>query len=164
MTKHEKWRTAEEVIAEQNSNPEFLRKKAEKEERRRKREAEFAAVERPLLDRMKSAGYEADSIIEAIKKFAPLPDRLVAILLEAVTTTADIKHLEWIIRALAATRHPFDGRPLMECYQRVNDINLRWVILNTIACSKPHSIGDWIEEITRDPYVAETLEKLGYYK
>ncbi len=160
----EKWYTAAEVIARQNADPEFLRKQAARDERRRERAERFAQSERPVVERMNAIGFDASSIIDAINKFSPLPERLVEVLLDAITSSSDVKLLEWLIRALAPARRPFDGRPLAECYKRINDFDLRWVILNTIACAKPHSIDAWIAEVSQDPYVAETLQKLGHKK
>lgn len=160
----EKWKTAEELMTELNKNPEFLRRRAAKDKRRKEREEEFAQLERPVVERMRAIGFEAISITDAIKKYSPLPDKLVELLLDSIRQSSVVKLLEWLIRALAAARRPFNGQALIECYDKFNDIELRWVILNTIACAKPHSIDNWIQNASRDPYVAETLEKLGYKK
>lgn len=158
------WKTAEEVIAEQNSNPEFVRRRAEKEQRRKQREKEYAEIERPIVECMRAVGFEANSIIDAIQKFAPLPDELVAVLLQGVTTSTDIKLLEWLIRALAAARNPFDGRPLVECYAMYNDCNLRWVIANTIGCAKPLYVEDWVKTALQDEVLGKLLRALGIRK
>jgi hypothetical protein len=145
MTK-KNWKTAGEIMAELNSNPDFVRRKAEKEKRREEREKRFAALERPILDELKASGFEAGSITELIKKSRPLPHEIVVVLLGGIETATDVKLLEWLVRALAAAGHPFDGRPLVKCYETFKDDNLRWVIANTIACAKPHSIDDWIDK------------------
>lgn len=158
----EKWKTADELMTELNRNPEFLQRRAAKDKRRREREEQFAKLESPVVERMRAVGFEASSIVDAIKKYSPLPDQLVELLLDSIGKSSDVKLLEWLIRALAAARRPFNGQALTECYDKVNDIELRWVILNTIACANPHSIDDWIAEVRKDPYVSETLQKLGY--
>src|SRR5260221_2924383 len=140
------WKTAGEIMAELNSNPEFVRRKAEKEKRRVEREKRFAALERPILDAIGARGFEAASITDLIEKYSPLPAEIVDVLLEGVEQATDAKLLEWLVRALAVAGQPFDGRPLVNCYETFKDDNLRWVITNTIACAKPHSIDEWIQK------------------
>jgi len=164
MMEQEKWKTAAEIIAEQNANPEFLRKQAARAKRRQEQAERFAELERPVIDRMKALGFDASSITDAIHKYSPLSELLVELLLDSISQSSEVKLLQWLIRALAAAGRPFNGQPLIECYHKSNDIELRWVILNTIACAKPHSIDDWIAKVSQDPYVAETLQKLGYKK
>ncbi len=158
------WKMAQELMAELNSNPDFLRRKAEKEQRRKEREEHFGAMERPIVDQVRARGFDASSITEAVKRYSPLPDEIVAVFLNGVENSADLKLLETLIRGLGAAAHPFDGRPLVKCYETFKDDNLRWAIANTIALARPHSIDDWIEDALHNPVLGKTLRELGFDK
>lgn len=159
-----KWKTAQELMAELNSNPDFLRRKAEKEQRRKEREEHFGSLECPILDKLRTSGFDAPSITEVVKRFSPLPDEIVDVFINGVENSADVKLLESLIRGLGAATNPFDGRPLVKCYENFNDDNLRWVIANTIVLARPHSIDDWIEEALHNPVLGKTLRELGIDK
>jgi hypothetical protein len=160
--KKKTWQTAEQFMAELNSNPEFLRRKAEKDARRREREEHLQALERPILDKLKECGFDAPSIADLVEIYSPLPDVVVGVLLDSLEQCANTKTLESLIRALGAAARPFDGRPLVKCYESFNDDTLRWVIANTIALVRPHSIDAWIAEALSDPVRGVTLRNLGF--
>jgi hypothetical protein len=163
--KKKKWKSAQELMAELNSNPDFVRRTTDKEQRRNEREQHYRAMERSILDELGARGIDAPSIADAVKKYSPLPDEVVNVFLTGVETTADLKVLETLIRGLGAAAHPFDGRPLAKCYDSCNDENLRWVIANTIALARPHSISDWLQDaLRRDPGLGKTIRELGIDK
>lgn len=56
-----------------------------------------------------------------------------------------------IIRSLCMASEPFDGRPLVQCFENTDHVLLRFAILNTIDCIHPHSIDDWLEDILQKP-------------
>ena len=153
---------AAEVKASQANDPDYLAMRARKDEKFRKLREKYAELERPLLERLRLQGYQADSISDLIKRYAPLPSALVEIVLTSIDECADDVTKEWMIRALAAAGQPFDGRKLCELYDRTNNIQLKWAIANTIASSKPHSIDDWLEKASQDAYLRTTLQKLGF--
>jgi len=138
-------------MAELNSNPDFLRRQAEREERANEREHRIRTLERPVLDSLRARGFDAPSITDAVKMYSPLSNEIVDVFLDSVNKTADVKLLETLIRGLGAAARSFDGRPLVRCYESCHDDNLQWVITNTIALARPHSIDDWMEKFLRDP-------------
>src|SRR5262249_25434512 len=156
------WKTAEELMKDLKDDPEFLRRQEQKAERSKRLQEQFSLLESPVLEKLSQLGYEASSLSDVVKNYSPLADPIVHVLLDAVKSTSDVKFLEWLIRSLAAAAHPFDGAVLVECYKRFSDWNLQWVILNTVACAKPHSIDDWIAKCLADPMPGKTLRDLGY--
>src|SRR5262245_46171842 len=120
------WKTAQELMAELEQKPEFLRRRAEKERRKREREERFAILEHPILAKLRQQGFEVISIVDLVHKYSPLPPEVVADLLDALTNSTDLMLSETLIRALAAAAMPFDGRPLVNCYEASNNDNLRW--------------------------------------
>jgi HEAT repeat protein len=162
MSKKKNRRTAEEVMAELEQDPEYVRRRAAIDEKFRRLEDRDALLERPILAKLRSRGYVASSIKDALEKFAPLPPDLTEVLLRTLEACEDDRIRESVVRALGAAANPFDGRTLVKCYESTHDEGLRFAILNTIALSKVHSINDWLAKARRDPYLHKTLENLGY--
>lgn len=164
------WKTADELMSELESNPDFVRRQAEKDQRRKARAERVAAQERPILERLRALGFDLSEVSEAAGKYAPLPDKFVEVLLDAVRQYAEVKEytysnvLQMVIRALGAAARPFDGRLLVECYEKNNDPTIRWVICNTIALMRPHHIDDWIEKALANPQIAKSLREVGFKK
>ncbi len=162
------WKTADELMAELENNSEFVRRRAEKQQRLQEREERVAAQERPIIEGLRALGFELSEVSEAVRKYAPLPDEFVAVLLDAVKQIGDLDEythsnvLEMIIRALGAAARPFDGRPLVECYEKNTDPTVRWVICNTISLVRPTNIEDWVQKALADPQISKTLRKLGF--
>jgi hypothetical protein len=81
---------------------------------------------------------------------------------------------ESIVRLLAAAGEPFDGRLLARIFDEtllhdsetadanttiaLND--LRWAIGNTIACSRPFGITEWVLRKINDPLLGKSKEML----
>lgn len=167
---NEEWKTADDLMAELERKPDFVQMRGEKEQRRKERAERVAAQESPILERLRALGFELSEVSEAAGKYAPLPDEFVAVLLDAVSEYAEVKEytysnvLEMIIRALGAAGHPFDGRPLTECYDKNTDPTVRWVVCNTIALVRPHHIDDWINKALANPQTAKLLREVGFKK
>src|SRR5262245_57727212 len=110
MKKSKGWKTAEELMKELEQDPEFVRRRNEKEERRQRREQFYAEMNRPLLDTLRSLGFDATSLEDVIQKYAPLPGVVVEILLKSLETYQDWvvpeavlrqNQLDMVVRALA---------------------------------------------------------------
>jgi hypothetical protein len=154
--------TAGQLMKELENDPEFLKQRAERTARRNRRLQAMFDDERPILERLKDAGFEVESLEEIAPKFAPLPDVLVESLLDCLPLCGHDRNRELVIRALGAAKNRFDGRPLIASYKSTYDEGVRFAVLNTIALTKPHSIDTWLEAARRDPYLHAELEKLGY--
>ena len=162
MSKYKDSMTAGELMKQLTSDPAYLQMRAGKDEKRRLLEKELDAINRPILDRLELAGFPANSFQELIKKFAPLPESAVSILMDVLKHCAEMRVQESLIRALGAANQPFDGRPLIECFNATQNESLRFAILNTIALTAPHSIEDWLNEAKENQYLREKLIDLGY--
>lgn len=162
MSRKKESQTAAEFMAELYADPDFCRQEAERERKQQERERHFAASEQPVLQELRVSGYYADSLTDMLDKYCPLPQGIVDVLLKAVANSSDTKLLQALIRALAAADQPFDGRPLLRCYETFNDYALRWAIGNTIGAARPHSIDDWLQEALKDPVLGSTLRDVGF--
>jgi hypothetical protein len=154
--------TAGQLMNELENDPEFLKQRAERTVRRNQRRKAMFDDERPILERLKYAGFEVESLEEIAPKFAPLPDVLVETLLDCLPLCEHDRNREWVIRSLGAAKDRFDGRPLISSYKSTYDEGVRFAVLNTIAMTKPHSIDTWLEAARSDPYLHTELKRLGY--
>ena len=153
---------ASDLESDSRQSPDLEERRRRRDERFRKREEETKRLQQPILDELQRRGYEADSIHQLKRKYAPLPKDATDVLLEHVGPEVDRRLLESVIRALGASGEPFDGRPLSDCFDAVSDYNIQWVILNTIACAKPTGIDDWIDAILEHDHFGQELRKLGW--
>jgi hypothetical protein len=84
VTKKRRHQTAEEFMAELAKDPEYVRMRAEKDERSRLRKERLDAIERPFLTSLAEAGFAAESIEVLVERYAPLPEPAVTILIECL--------------------------------------------------------------------------------
>jgi hypothetical protein len=156
---------ADQLLAQLQTDPEYLRIRREREEYYRRLQERYAELDRPILESLSATGFPAQSIEDLVKKYAPLPRAVVAILLHAIAQSieqaTESRHCESLVRALGAAKEPFDGTVLATCYDNTSDESLRWAIANTIAIVKATSIDQWIQNCNSQ--LKSNLEKLGYY-
>lgn len=155
----QKRKTAAELMAELQGDPAFRRREVEANQKRHLREQEYSRLLEPLVTKLQELGLQGGSLHEIVQRFAPLPGDAIEVLLAGLVELNDARAKETVIRALGAARTPFDGRPLMVCFERTDDEGLKWAILNTVALARPHSIDDWLSSIAGTP-AGETLRKL----
>jgi hypothetical protein len=152
-------KTSAELMAELQSDPEFRAREAEADRKRIVREQEHQRLMRPLLLRLEQIGVSGTTLQEIVRRFAPLSPDAIQILLSALPEIDAPRPKESIVRALGAASEPFDGRPLIECYEQTRDEGVKWAVLNTIALARPHSIETWLATIRHTP-AGDTLRKL----
>lgn len=143
------------------TDPEFCKRQQEKLEALRKAEIEDNRRFAPLLRELAHAGFKAQTIYDIPGQYAPLPSAAVEILLESIPAFSDDGSKEVVVRQLSAAAEPFDGRALVACFGESTSSTLRWAVLNTIACARPHSIGTWLNQARRDTYIERTLRGIG---
>jgi hypothetical protein len=151
---------ANELLAKLNADPEFQRRQAEKERKRQERQNAFDRLIEPCLNELRSHGFIGESIRDIVKTYSPLPDAAVTILLSSLPALSEPRVAEAVVRALAAAGQPFDGRPLVRCFESTNDEEVKWAIINTVACARPHSIDAWLSEVRKSPYWDNVYRKL----
>ena len=98
MKKKKGWKTADELMAELEANPDYQRRRGEKEERRKVREAAWAVLEAPVLADLNAHGFDTESLYSLANHYAPLPYPLVEILLDWIAKVSDHGLLEAMIR------------------------------------------------------------------
>jgi hypothetical protein len=156
-------KTAEELMAALEGDPEYLQRKRVHNEKFQQLRSKYAELARPVLERLRGQGFEAETLEDLVRKYAPLPQGAVSIILECVEPGQDERHCESLIRALGATKCSFSGVRLAHVYDSTSDESLRWAIANTISLTRPHSIDEWIEKIPKHSTLRRALVKLGYF-
>jgi hypothetical protein len=141
--------TAAELVAKLDADPDFQRRKAEKERKWAERRAAVDEMLRPILDDLRNAGITAESIEEMTQRYAPLPPQIVQVLLGWLPRVQDDRVKESLIRSLGAAREPFDGRLLVESFLHDTSETLRWPIANTMAEARPFGVADWLVEAVK---------------
>ncbi len=158
---HEAEETASEFLARLRQDPQFRKREEDTKEKLRLAKLREDRAFAPILHRLSEAGFEARSIYEVGRRFAPLAPSVVEILLSSIPTFEDDALKEMVIRQLAAAGERFDGTLLAAAYDRATHEGLRFAVLNTIACTMPHSIDDWLRTVRRDPWADKTLSGIG---
>ena len=162
MSKQRDRQTAEQFMAELERDPEYLRHRAEKDERSRIRDEKIDPILSTILLKLANVGFPTDSLQGLVKQYAPLPMTVVDMLLECLVECRDERVQESLVRALGAAKFSFKGQPLSSLFDSTSNENLRFAILNTIAIVRPISNNDWLEAIKRNDYYRQKLADLGY--
>ena len=157
-------KTAAELMSELEKDPAFLRRSAERQHRLDERQLKVDVALSPLIRNLNENGFPGSTLNEVVERNAPLPVNAVELLLACLPQLHEERSLESIIRTLGAASVTFDGRPLIECFQRSSDESVRWAVVNTIALTHPHSIDEWLNEKLRHEYWGKTLRELGFQK
>lgn len=153
-------RTAAEVLARLQANPEFQKQQAERQRKFAERRARFAAIERPIMDDLEQFGIDAESTEEMTSRYAPLSPQIVQVLLDWLPRIAEDRIKESLIRALGAAKEPFDGKPLVDCFLRDSSETLRWPIANTMSLARPYGISAWLMEAVNNRLFGSAREML----
>jgi hypothetical protein len=160
MVKKKSWVTAEELAAELEQDTEFLQRKAEQELRRRQLEARNRELVAPILAELDRNDVKALTIEDLTRRYAPLSEEIVQVLLKWLPRVEDEKAKEQLIRAVASAREPFDGRPLMNLFDSTESEVLQWTIANTVAEARPSGIEDRVIEAAMNPASGRAREML----
>ena len=149
-------------MAELAKDPEYVRRRAERDKKFADRQRYYDSKMKPVLDELCTAGFPGTSVQDVTAKYAPLPEPAVGILIDFLNNCDEEALQNTLVRALGAAAAPFDGRLLTDLYDQTWSEALRFAILNTIAMAKPHSIDEWIEAARKDDYRRQKLTDLGF--
>ena len=148
-------------MAEFESNPAYVKQRAERDQKFESIQRHLDELQRPLLY-MLAQGKPATSIFDAIERHTPFSGAPVAVFLNTLSATNDSRFQYALARALAAADDRFDDRPFVKLYESTLNPSLQWSIFNTIAITRPHSSDDWHERSKSDPHISNTLSELGF--
>jgi hypothetical protein len=96
-----------------------------------------------------------------MKGYAPLSPQIVQVLLKWLPRVEPDRCKGPLIGALGTAGEPFDGRPLVECFERDKyDSLLRWPIANTMALARPFGITEWLIGAVKNPLFGTARQML----
>jgi hypothetical protein len=140
------------VIAKIESDPAFLKAQAERDQRHSESVARLASIMEPVLADLEAMGLEtAGDLYAMVRRHAPLPAPVVARLLTWLDRITADDAREGIVRALAASRVPFDGAPLVRAFESSDNELFRWAVANTFASANTTGVDEWLVRTLRDP-------------
>lgn len=148
MTKR-KPKSAADFLAELNADPESVARRAEAQDAAVLRDAEVASILRPLLDRLRESGYAVGSIDDLASKYAPLPAKVVEVILDWLGEAPTSPALEPVVRALGASTVEFSGESLVWQYRNATSDALKYAVANTMAQARVRGIASWLVDTLR---------------
>jgi hypothetical protein len=176
--KTKKRETAAEFMARLHSDPEWVRKNAEREARTKALEARFDAEERPILNDLAEVGCTVSSVWDLVNSSASYP-HAIPVLLKHLQQPYHPRILEGIVRALTvkeargAPAHeildelkrrtvpsPSDDRPAPEGVQGMPRGDVRWALANALTVVADASMINEIKALVRDDCYQDMKERL----
>jgi hypothetical protein len=153
-------KTAAEFLAELGGNLDLRRRERDRDRERAEREAEYARLEKPLLEQLGKIGVDAVSLADLVARHSPLRQEIVGVLRTALGQASDEGLQEAIVRALAASRESFPGDELLRLFESTRSETLRWAIANTLAEARPSVDFHWLADRLADPREGKAREML----
>ena len=160
MPKKRGWATVEEVMARLEQDTEYQKRIAEREGRLAHVERMRAEID-PILEDLKTIGVVVEEWNDVVSRYAPLTQPVVELLLRWLPRVHDQLVQEVVIRTLAAapTVH-YDGRVLTRLFEATDSQNLRWAIANTLSCTQPEGVDEWVARAVQNPEFGKGREML----
>lgn len=152
--------TAGELLARLKRDPAY-------QQRLGKRLDELAAIREarqrtlaPLLDELRQRGFEAKSLGELVRKYAPLDAGIRPLMHDWFVRVDDSALKDAILNVLANTQGDAHGRFLTEQFELTSDASVQWQIAATIEMTRPSGIEDWMYTTARNPALGKSREML----
>jgi hypothetical protein len=141
--------TAAELMEKLNADPEFVAKRAQEEEERQKREAEYRRAEAPLVEELRAAGFHIQSAWDLVNTPGSYPKAL-PILLAHLPRTYPGPVREGIARALAVPEAKFGWAVLTRLYREEPEARVRSGLAVAIAAAADDTVVDDVIALIRD--------------
>jgi len=166
--KTKKRETAAEFMARLHSDPEWVRKNAEREARTKALEARFDAEERPILNDLAEVGCTVSSVWDLVNSSASYP-HAIPVLLKHLQQPYHPRILEGIVRAL--TVKEARGAPAHEILDELKRRtvpspsddrpgDVRWALANALTVVADASMINEIKALVRDDCYQDMKERL----
>jgi hypothetical protein len=160
MTAKKRRVTAEELLAELESNADYQERMQGRDAAAARAEADFRRGERPLLEALRQSGVDVDSILELAARYRRIPRHIVELLLHWLPKLENERVQEWVVRTLANVTEPFDGHGLVEAFEKSQNVCFRWAIANTIAEARPTGVSEWLPRAITNRRYGQAREML----
>lgn len=114
----------------------------------------------PLLHELRQRGFEAKSLSDLVRKYAPLDAGIRPLMHDWFVRVNDSALKDAILNVLANTKGDADGRFLTEQFELASDASVQWQIAATIEMTRPSGIEDWLFKTARNPALGKSREML----
>ncbi len=139
------WITAEELMQQMESDPEFLARRAEKAARHQRRAEELRQAQTPFLAALSEAGFPVATVEEIRQRYKPLPKQLSQLIIDWIPRIEHPAAQQWVAWALlAAPKRSLDGRSLTPLFDATKNDELKWAIADVIEQTRPQHLEGWM--------------------
>jgi len=151
---------ASDLMAELQSDPEWVERDRQREERRQADEAYFRREEVPLVAELARAGYDVKSVYDFVNSSASYAPAL-PVLIEHLGGNYPPRIREGIARALAVQEaRGIAGRPVLNALREEQNADVRWVLANSLTIVADQTDAETIKSLIGDPSFEDVRERL----
>ena len=123
--------TAAELMERLNSDPAFVQRRQEKEQRLAKARIAVEQASASVLEELTRLGYPCSSVSQIVQKYCPTPDIVVDCIIKWIPNVNHDIVKEVLVRALGAAENQFSGRVLADVYDSCShSIGVQFAVLN----------------------------------
>jgi hypothetical protein len=164
MAKVKKWITAAELMAQLEADPEWVRRRDERDATHAaevaKIRAEMEPEQAPLRRDLAAVGLAVSNLSELLKISAPYPNA-VPVLLQHLKTVRHPVLRQTLARALTVQEaEGVAGGPILRELEREQDHQARWAMANALTIVAVPGDADGIAALIDDPSYADVRERL----
>ncbi len=153
-------RTAGEILAELEQDPQYIARMEELERQRAKNRQTYLAAAAPMLMELAEAGFSVESLDDFVNSNLDYREAI-PILLRWLPLIQDRYVRESIVRSLTIkAARPAAAPALVQEFQREQPSEFRWVVGNALSVVADDSVFDSIVELVRDKRHAKAREML----
>ena len=158
--KRERTIGASDLMAELQSDPQWVERDRQREERRQADETYFRQEEAPLVADLARAGYDVKSVYDLVNSSASYLSAL-PVLIGHLGRTYPTRIREGIARALAVQEAlGIAGRPVLEALREEQSPDVRWALANSLTIVAEKSDAEAIKSLIDDPSFEDVYERL----
>lgn len=145
-------KTAAELMAELNADPEFVARRRQQEEAQLAKATERRLAEEPLVEDLRRLGLEIKSVWDLVNTAAPYPEAI-PVLLDHLQRPYPERVREGIARALAVPEAKIGWGILLDAFHRESDqttVGVKWSLGLALAAAANDDVLDDVITLLRD--------------
>lgn len=149
-------KSAAELMAELRADPEFVAKQRAQEQARRENVERYRAAAQPVVDELRSLGFDVHAIGELRRTGRPYPEAVPS-LIRWLPKVEDSAVKEDIVRSLSVPWATEAASTLVAEFERVDD-GVRWAIGNALDVVADDCVFEGVRQIALDRTCGRTRE------
>ncbi len=154
-------RTAAELMAELQNDPEWVAQNAAREAKRVAAEAQFRIEEEPIIADLAVAGFEVGSVWDLVNTNDSYPSAI-PVLLKHLRKPYHLRIREGVIRALTTPdARGVAAEAILAELRQEQDREIRWALANALTVVADQDNAAAIETLLHDPAYEDVSERLG---